>query len=101
MGIPFFLRVVLVQEWCTDIIIDTIATIITPLNPRTKCENSRNRYSRLYEPPKRKLTEFECGPSIGILAVDLPAGSRMFLRTPIGYGTLTEGIVNDVKEYDA
>lgn len=101
MGIPFLLRVVLVQAWCVDIIVDTTAKIITPVNPRAKCEYSRDRYFRLYEPLNRKLTGFECGPLIGILAADLPAGSRMFLRIPMGYGTLTEGIINNVKEYDA
>lgn len=97
MGIPFFLRVVLVQEWCTNIIVDTTATTITPVNPRAKCEYSRDRYSRLYEPPKRKRTRFEFGPLIGILAVDLPAGSKMFLRIPITYGTLKEGTMNYIK----
>lgn len=81
------------QEWCTDIIVDTTATIITPVNPRAESEYSRDRYSRLYEPPKRKLPRFEFGPFILILAADLPAGSRMFFRIPMRYGTLTEGII--------
>lgn len=98
MGIPFFLRVVLVvQEWCTNIIVDTTATIITPVNPRAKCEYSRDRHSRLYDPPKRKRTRFEFGPLIEILAVDLPAGSKMFFRIPITYGTLKEETMNYIK----